>query len=396
MEERTEVVEVMGGAAAYHRLVPTIRLVRHFAHDQEGMVMTAIGVAVVGCGVAGEQHVAALARHDGAHVRCLYDVDVARSARCGQRYDVARVTDRLDQVLGDPKIDAVVVATPPSSHAEIALAAIEAGKHVLVEKPLAHDVEVARSILHAARARPDLVVMECSSRHARLHAKFERVRSRVEAGGLGEIYAIHHRGVRRHLRPGLEYQPGSDWFASKAVAGGGPLLDFGVYDLAFHFGVLGERPGASALLAVARSGLDRQSSAADFEVEEHGIVTMRLAGGGLYHWERGTHAHGPAGERTRIYGNRGGVELAYPSWCDGTISWFHAGREDAEIETVEVDPGQAAWADFVRMDDHFLACVTGRERPAVTLAEAVDLLALIGRAYDSSATEPASSAEGSA
>lgn len=344
--------------------------------------MRPIALAVVGCGVAGQQHVAALSGVDCAEIRWLCDLDNSAVERLAERYGIGHTTGELENVLADPHVDGVVIATPPATHQRVAIAALDAGKHVLIEKPLATRTGDARAILEAARRRPDRVAMDCSARHARLHEKYRRVRALIAAGAVGDVYYVHHRAVRRRLRPGLEYQPTSPWFGNRAVAGGGPLLDFGVYDLAFHFGVLGQRPHAAQLLALTRGGLDGLSrDRADFDVEEHGVVTMRLHSGALYHWERATNAHSSDDDVTRIYGTKGGIEVNYPSWCPGVLACYRADREDPEIEVLATNPERAAWDDFVRMDEHFVRCVVSGERPAVLLQDAVAALEIVLTVY---------------
>jgi len=72
--------------------------------------------------------------------------------------------------------------------------------------------------------------------------KLEKVAAEFSVPNLtGDIYAIHHNSIGHQSRPGVEYHPTARWFLNKAIAGGGPLFDWGVYDLSFHLGVLGDR-----------------------------------------------------------------------------------------------------------------------------------------------------------
>jgi predicted dehydrogenase len=87
---------------------------------------------------------------------------------------------------------------------------------------------------------PEILAMECSGRHARLIPKFRKVKEIIGSGALGEIYYIHHNCVWRQNRPGIEFHPRAKWFLDKSQAGGGPLFDWGVYDLSFHLGSLGD------------------------------------------------------------------------------------------------------------------------------------------------------------
>jgi len=343
-----------------------------------------VPVAVVGCGAAGAKHVAYLAESEAAEVRWVCDQDRKAVESCGACHGVARRSTDYHEVLADEDLRAVVVATPPSSHCEVALAAICAGKNVLVEKPLAISLVDARVILEASRGRPDLVVMDCSARHSRLHEKYHYIRREIASGAVGEVYCVHHRAVQRNARPGVEYHPEARWFTLRALSGGGPLLDFGGYDLAFHFGVLGLRPPCvKQMIAITRNGLDEISlDRGIFDVEEHGVVMMELQGGVAYYWERATNAYGDAGDITRIYGTRGGLRFSYPSWLSGVIERFEPGGREYSVVDLGSLGEPSAQEDYRRLDLHFLACVLGTEQPILPLDEAVENLAIIMAAYN--------------
>src|SRR5262249_32643925 len=105
-----------------------------------GQTGRVIGVAVVGCGHSGPKVVRNLAALPGVEVRRLGDLDRARLEPLRRRYPAPRATTDPGDALADPRVDAVAICTPVATHFEIARAALEAGKHVLVEKPLTDSV----------------------------------------------------------------------------------------------------------------------------------------------------------------------------------------------------------------------------------------------------------------
>src|SRR6266480_2394775 len=117
---------------------------------------TGLRIAVIGCGYWGSKHVRVLHSTDGVEQVVLVDSRQDRLASLARSYPAARVFSRLQDAL--PHVDAVVVATPPSTHVPVALQAIEAGKHVLVEKPLAPTTAGAR-LLDRAAAQAGVVLM---------------------------------------------------------------------------------------------------------------------------------------------------------------------------------------------------------------------------------------------
>ncbi len=160
------------------------------------MAAQRIGVGVVGLGYWGPNLLRVLTEMPGAHVRTICDLDAKRLERFSQRHPSVRATSRLEDVLGDPEIDAVVIATPVFTHYELAVRCLDAGKHTFVEKPLAASGEHARDLVSRAAAQ-DLRLM-CG--HVFLYSPPVRAISDLLARkGLGEIYFISSSRVNLGL-----------------------------------------------------------------------------------------------------------------------------------------------------------------------------------------------------
>jgi predicted dehydrogenase len=149
--------------------------------------MRALGVAIVGAGYWGPN----LARNFGGSadwdLRWVCDLDLDRASGIAARNPGTRVTASLDDVLDDDAVDAVAIATPPSTHGGIGLAAIDAGKHVLVEKPLAPSVAEGEKLVRAA-GRQDLVLM-CDHTYCYTPA-VQKIRELTNSGELGDIHYV--------------------------------------------------------------------------------------------------------------------------------------------------------------------------------------------------------------
>src|SRR5690606_6056157 len=113
----------------------------------------------------------------------------------------------------DPEVDAVSICTWNNSHAPLALAAIEAGKHVLIEKPMSVTVAEAEQVQAAAEKHDRIVQVGFVRRHS---PNAQVLKTFIDAGDLGELYYGRARCIRRMGNPG-------GWFADKARSGGGPL-----------------------------------------------------------------------------------------------------------------------------------------------------------------------------
>ncbi len=146
-----------------------------------------IGVAVVGAGYWGPNLVRNFQAAPSFHLRWLCDLDIGRAQRVLGRYSTVVPTDDLAAVLADDGVDAVAVATPAGTHLEVALAALRAGKHVLVEKPLAATYADAATLLAEARRRG--LVLMCDHTYCYTPAVL-RIRELLHTGELGELHYV--------------------------------------------------------------------------------------------------------------------------------------------------------------------------------------------------------------
>lgn len=146
-----------------------------------------VRLGIIGLGYWGPNLVRALHEVVGAEVAWICDLDEGALEVTGRRYPAVRRTTSVAEVIGDERVDAVVIATPVSTHAPLAMAALDAGKHVLVEKPLAGSSEDAKAMVDLADER-GLVLMPG---HTFLYSPAVNVvRSMIESGELGDIYFI--------------------------------------------------------------------------------------------------------------------------------------------------------------------------------------------------------------
>jgi predicted dehydrogenase len=155
-----------------------------------------VGVAVVGLGYWGPNLLRVLSDNLDAEVRWICDLDTDRLSRYRRRHPGARVTSKLERVLADPAVDAVLIATPVHTHHQLAAEVIAAGKHAFVEKPLASCSRLADELVTLAAER-DRILM-CG--HTFLYSPPVRaVKRMIEAGTLGDIYFISSSRVNLGL-----------------------------------------------------------------------------------------------------------------------------------------------------------------------------------------------------
>lgn len=146
-----------------------------------------VGIAVVGAGYWGPNLVRNAAATPALRLRHLCDLDVGRARGVLGPYSTVRATASLEEVLADPGVDAVAVATPAASHYAVVMAALEAGKHVLVEKPLAPTLAEGRRLVAAAEERGLTLMLD----HTYCYTPAVRhLRELVRGGGIGDVQYV--------------------------------------------------------------------------------------------------------------------------------------------------------------------------------------------------------------
>ncbi len=186
--------------------------------------MTSIGI--IGAGMIGNVH-AETAQRVGTTVACVFDSNEAKRSAFAQKFDCEEEAS-VESLLSRDDIDGVVIAVPNFQHAPLAIQALEAGKHVLLEKPMALSIEECDNIL-AARDQSGKVLQlgfVCRYSPSAMVAK-----AMIDDWSIGKIVSIQATLLRQRGIPGL-----GGWFTTKALSGGGCLIDIGVHllDLVMH------------------------------------------------------------------------------------------------------------------------------------------------------------------
>jgi predicted dehydrogenase len=252
-------------------------------------------VALFGCGWIQDFHARAV-RDCGHDVVAVANHREQTARAFAERHGIARVTTDWPSLVADPGVDAVVIGTPNALHAPQTIASLGAGKHVLVEKPMATSVPECDAMIEASEARgATLMVAHCW----RFHDAVRAMRERVASGELGDV--VKTRGYGVHVNDGP-----SGWFLDPDLAGGGALPDMGVHAIDTARYLLGD-PDPIRVCAVVGTRYG------DYGVDDDAIL--------LISWSQGTnstvesgwwqpHAEGLEAE-TEVYGT-GGYARIFP------------------------------------------------------------------------------------
>lgn len=254
-----------------------------------------VRVALFGCGWIQDFHARAV-QACGGEVVAVANHREESALAFAERHGIARVTTDWETLASAPDVDAGVVATPNALHAPQSIALLEAGKHVMVEKPMAMTVAECDAMIVASRASgASLMVAHCW----RFHDDVRAIRERVASGELGEVVKTRGYGVHAGWGP-------SGWFAQRALAGGGALPDMGVHAIDTARFLLGDpEPGRVCATVGTRYGT--------YDVDDDAIVLISWSNGTNSIVESGwwhPHKEGLEAE-TEVYGT-GGYARIFP------------------------------------------------------------------------------------
>ena len=275
--------------------------------------------------------------------RLVVACDVRPEVEAAVRADLGaeRFTTRVEDVLAAADVDAIMVLTPPSGHATLATAALEAGKHVLVEKPMALDLGSAQRMLDAARAADRRLV--CAP-FVTLSATHRRIAELVDARTIGRVLSV--RGVAGTAGPSW-----GRWFYEGP--GGGPLFDLGVYSLTSMIDLAGP-----VLRVTAVSGIAVSERVVDDEpmrptLDDNFQVALDFGGGALGVLTTGFTMASLRTPAFELFGSDGTIQLLGADW---EPAGFDLWRNDVGAwELVpEPDPGWNYAAGLRHLVEHLI------------------------------------------
>lgn len=338
-----------------------------------------LNIGIIGCGMIGEIHAKNFVSLLGSERVHIHDTSENALNAIGQKYAINNLWSSYADLINNACVQVIVICTPPDTHYNIILDCIEAKKNVLVEKPFVID-SLQLEHLSLIIQNTNLLIMDCSARHSRLQPKYHFVKEFIDSRILGEIYYVHHTAINRASRPGIEYHPNAKWFYDKERAGGGPIIDWGVYDLSFHLGILGYYdPLIENMTSALYSGLDKMSSDKIFTVEEHAICLLSFDKMN-YYYERSSNAHNAPINETRIYGSRGGLKFDYLSSSSNLIEIFEytvTGEYITRKVNVPMGGHNNFDMDHYAMAQHFLDCLQNHSSPILPIETSIKYMKIL-------------------
>jgi predicted dehydrogenase len=343
--------------------------------------MTILKVGLVGVGGISRTHMPGWAASEEAEVVAGSDISGEALEQWGALHNVTRLTTNAAELFSDPDIDIIDLCVPNMYHAPLAIAALEAGKHVICEKPLAPTPQDIKQMI-AARDKAGKQLM--TAQHFRFAGVSQAMKAEIDTGTLGDVY--HARGwmLRRNgLIP-------TATFIEKKHSGGGPCIDIGVHILDLTLWFMGN-PRPVAVSGVADARLAHHPGAfatwrdgpipSSFDVEDYAVAFVRFETGAtlvlevswlLHHDIRGEDM------QAWIYGDEGGCHWPSAQFLDTNYTTRQFNNRTLQLTQDKMEPHALECVEFAK------AIAAGAPSP-VPAEQSLQVLAILDGIYRSQA-----------
>jgi predicted dehydrogenase len=334
-------------------------------------------IGIIGCGkIAQVRHIPEYVDNRNAKLVAYYDLNNARAQEMAKKYG-GKAYDSYAELLNVADIDAVSVCTANSSHAEITIAALKAGKHVLCEKPMATTLEDCEEMVKTAKDTGRFLMMGHNQRLAKAHIKAKEL---IKKGVIGDI--VSFRTTFGHGGPETwSVDPGKDvWFFDKNKAAMGVMADLGIHktDL-LHF-LTGQTvvETTAQLVTVDK----RDASGSLIGVDDNAICVYRLSGGALGTMAVSWTFYGAEDNSTILYGTKGIMRI-----YDDPQHSLKVIKRDGKMLVYDTDHIQTNDKQTKSgVVDLFIDCLKKNREPEISGAEALKTMRVIFASIESSLT----------
>ena len=335
-----------------------------------------IKVGIIGCGkIAQVRHIPEYAANPNAEVYGFYDINLARAEALAAKYG-GKAFATYEELLADPAIEAVSVCAANHVHAEITIAALKAGKHVLCEKPMAVTLEECEAMVAAAKESGKYLMIGQNQRLAKAHAKAKEL---IEQGAIGKVLTF--RTIFGHGGPETwSIDPGSNvWFFDKTKAAMGAMADLGIHKTDMIQYVLGSKIVKTQAVLTT---LDKKDATGGLiGVDDNAICIYQMENGVIGTMTASWTYYAAEDNTTVIYGTKGELRLYDdPKYsvqqinADGT-------RIDYQIDQIQTNDNQTASGVI----DLFVDCLVEKKEPEISGENVLHAMKAVFASIESSA-----------
>lgn len=339
--------------------------------------MAQLRIGIIGTGRIARSHVQSLAQCAEGKVVAVYDVIPERAAKAAAEFGVTTVPATLEDLLERRDVDAVIVCTPPTAHAAPTIAALEAGKHVLCEKPFALDPSEAERMVQAAEENHRFLAV-CSARD-RVGIGARTAHRMATSGELGTVYQVRSSTFRVRGRPGIDIFQDAPWFIDRSRAGGGALLDMGVYRIDAMLWYLGY-PKVSSVLCSTFQGIGAPATPPLVQtVEDHAAVMFTCENGASGILEIAWASNVTGADALLILGTDAALRF-------NPLTKITIGADRKPVEQPLLTVGDRDTSDQGDVTVQFVRNVLADRLPETPAREALEVARVLDAAYQSAAS----------
>lgn len=294
-----------------------------------------IKVGIIGCGkIAQVRHIPEYLENENVCLAGLYDLNLARAEKLAEKYG-AKAYGSYEELLADEEIDAVSVCAANSAHAEITIAALNAGKHVLCEKPMATSLEDCEQMVEAAKKNGKFLMIDQNQRLAKAHVEAKKM---LDAGIIGDV--ITFRTTFGHGGPETwSVDPGKNtWFFDSKRAVMGAMADLGIHKTDLIQYLLSQ----TVVETTARLMTLDKKDANDhlIGVDDNAICIYQMSGGVVGTMTASWTYYGAEDNSTILYGTKGIMRI-YDEAEHSIVIVSHDGtRTEYDIEAIQTNDNQ--------------------------------------------------------
>lgn len=344
--------------------------------------MKKVRLGIIGCGVIGTRHAQSAVQSEQINLIAVADQYEERAKKIAEEFEVEKIYQSGEMLLSDPDVEAVILALPTGIRTNLALKAFENGKHVLLEKPPAMNVNEIKQMM---KAQGKLVCACCSSRY-RFFDSANFITDFIASGALGELRVIRCRAIISAGPPPTKTPP--PWRVSKSLNGGGILVNWGVYDIDYLLGITNWSLKPELVLAQTWPACPQFQChvAPGSDAEEHFAAMIRCRGGIVIMFERGECVASKTDEAWEITGTKGSLHLKMKPEKGKKIVFDNSSTRSGVFSEVIWEGDEDTQRVHTGPVENFAAAILGKEQPKTGLEQALIIQQITDAIYASAET----------
>lgn len=332
-------------------------------------------IGIIGCGkIAQVRHIPEYEANPNSQLYGFYDINVERAKELAEKYN-GKAYESYEEMLNDPEIEAVSVCAANSVHAEITVAALKAGKHVLCEKPMATTLEDCEAMVKAAEESGKYLMIDQNQRLAKAHVEAKKM---IDDGLIGDI--VTFRTTFGHGGPETwSIDPGQNtWFFDRIKAAMGAMADLGIHKTDLIQFLTSQRVVETTAQIMT---LDKKDAKGELiGVDDNAICIYKMSGGAVGTMTASWTHYGAEDNSTVLYGTKGIMRI-YDDPAHSIVVVAKDGiRTEYDVEAIQTNDNQTNSG----MIDLFVECLVDKKEPEISGASVLHAMRAVFASIEAS------------